>query len=481
PNARALVRGSRDDTETGSDAMRAMGFAVEDSKSEALARKARDPVALAAIALLAAARHEDDPFANPIVQALSAKAAHHPAIPLVAIHFWMEVIDGGNTFDKSVRFRGMGRIWEVIGSSAQLDAHIVGDVAGSAAFHQELREMVRPVLLRFAARDDLSADEKAGLASQLARYYGLVDEPERLMSSGGKDAPGYSIVGIRASIAMARLRSGYDAQSARLVIADVLADTSAPSVFTDFDNESHLGALEKGSAKNELRQLAAAYLNAAAAAGDRAGPWYAGASDCYLRAGDREKAIETAGAGLKYVPAAVRTAVTVKSADSSPQALAKQAQGRGTEPVVALYRAGAIREALEFGYLSGKDRYLNAARAGEPADPQWVLDDEWPLYIEVMVFDAVLANDKAQQQRIFEAMMKPCTSLDSKSCTDETRQRLAHLAGALGKRTAVRELLSAEARQLDTQPRGDAAFWAVSLAAQWAHALELLDAAATTQ
>ena len=67
---------------------------------------------------------------------------------------------------------------------------------------------------------------------------------------------------------------------------------------------------------------------------------------------------------------------------TNPTALAIAAQGSGTSPVVALYRTGAIEEALKTRYLTGKDRYLNADRAGEKKDPQWVIDDNWTLYLD---------------------------------------------------------------------------------------------------
>ena len=45
--------------------------------------------------------------------------------------------------------------------------------------------------------------------------------------------------------------------------------------------------------------------------------------------------------------------------------MAIAAGGVGTKPVIALYRTGAIDEALGTGYLIGIYRYLNAERAGE--------------------------------------------------------------------------------------------------------------------
>lgn len=447
-----------------------MGFEFPDDKAQTLAKQTRDP--LAAVALLAAARREDNPFIHPVVKTLSAKADNRPEIALVAVNLWLEIIKGGNTYNKQVHFPGMKKIWEVIAETPQLDADAVLDLAGSASFDEQTRALVLPLLRRQAARTNLSARQKATLASQFSRNYGLANEADQLMQAGGKYAQNYDILGLQAEIAIARLMVAYDPAAARVVVASMLADIDDWPILLDFENEVIPRALETSGAKSELRELAVAYLDRAVAAGAQSGPWFAAASDYYLRAGDRDLAIQTARAGLKYVPAAVGGNDTP---NATPQKLAARAQGEGTGPVIALYRAGAIQEALHFGYLAGKDRYANASRAGEPNDPQWVLDDGWELYISSMVVRPIINGDVATQRRVFDAIKRRCTPLDSTDCGSEMRLHLAHLAAALGDRTTMHEMFSFEARALDQiKERDTSAYFAVSRAANWAHALELL-------
>ena len=47
---------------------------------------------LAAMALLAAARHETDPFANPVYIGLAEQAKDDPRIPVLAMATWIELI-----------------------------------------------------------------------------------------------------------------------------------------------------------------------------------------------------------------------------------------------------------------------------------------------------------------------------------------------------------------------------------------------------
>jgi hypothetical protein len=244
--------------------------------------------------------------------------------------------------------------------------------------------------------------------------------------------------------------------------------------FAGFEDEKR-DALERGGARDELRELGAEYLRQAEAIDGKpeSANWYAMASDYYLRAGDRDRAREIARRGLPYAPELVRRFnETVGVANKSdPTAAAISAQGRGTLPVVALYRAGAIEEALKTRYLTGKDRYLNAERAGEKKDPQWVLDDDWPLWIGVMVRDASRSTDREFQQRAYDGLVRSCRK-PLADCFSETLREIAQVVAGMGDEPRMKEVLSAAARQLDAH--SFSGFSALYIAGPWAHCEEVL-------
>ena len=211
-------------------------------------------------------------------------------------------------------------------------------------------------------------------------------------------------------------------------------------------------ALEVAGARDELRELGAECLRQAQAADDDpvAADWYAAASDLYLRAGDRERARELARLGLPFVAGRLQRAMeSYSNVDkTNPTAMAIAAQGSGTSPVVALYRTGAIEEALKTRYLTGKDRYLNADRAGEKKDPQWVIDDNWTLYLNLMAREAARSDDRAFQQRAYDGLVRSCGK-PLADCFDETLRNIAEVAAGMGDETRMKEALAAAARQLD--------------------------------
>jgi hypothetical protein len=273
------------------------------------------------------------------------------------------------------------------------------------------------------------------------------------MRSGGEEAEDYNIHGLWSEIATVRLHTRYDANSARIVAEEVVArmEWGAHPRFRD----ELLDALERSGAHDELRELARIYTERAAEVSDDSGAWLASASDCYLRANDRGAAVATARKGLGY-----------KSGN----------QDRAAAPVVALYRAGAIAEALATGRLSGGDRYSYAERAGVTPDPQWVLDDPNPLDVWSMVSGAI-PSDPATMRRVFDAIEKECRPLTNRKCIEDHRMHLAHLAAALGDRKTLQTVFANEVREVENIRDGRAvrAFFAIRLAGQWAHARELLD------
>ena len=146
-------------------------------------------------------------------------------------------------------------------------------------------------------------------------------------------------------------------------------------------------------------------------------------------------------------------------------------QGNGALPVVALYGTGAIEEALKTRFLSGKDRYVDAERAGETKDPQWVLDDNSTLYIGVMAREAAASNDRNFQQRAYDGLVSDCGK-PLAECFDETLREIAQVAAGMGDEPRMKEALAAAARQLDKHGAGG--FHALYIAGPWAHCEELL-------
>jgi len=290
------------------------------------------------------------------------------------------------------------------------------------------------------------------LASVFARSYELADDAERLMRSGGEAADNYSIHGLWSEIATVRLRTRYDARSAQIV-AEEVRDQMKWGAYSTFQNEL-LDVLERSGAHDELRELARIYVERAAETSEDAGAWFAVASDCYLRANDREAAVATARKGLGY---------------ASPNPT------RAAAPVIALYRAGAVAEALATDRLSGGDRYRHASRAGVAPDPQWVLDAPNPLDVWSMV-ERPIPNDPATMHRVFDAIEKRCRPLTNRNCSEELRMHLAHLAAALGDRKTMQTVFENEVREVENIRDGRAvrASFAIRLAAHWAHARELL-------
>ena len=466
-----LVRVVKDEIASEIALLQAMGVPIVKDPDRQTARAADSKMILAAVALLTAARHQANPFADPMVQSLTARASNHPLIPFIALLFWLDHLEEGNPSILRVDFAGLPEIWRRVKANREVAPEVVYELAMGAINHVRAREETQDLLRWYASRPNSSASRKAQIASVFARLFSLADEAERLMMSGGDSAPDYDIDDIHAEIATVRLMSRYDAKDARLVADEISDDFSRIEAALFMGEDPRRVALEKSGAKAELREIAAKHLRLAQA--DQgiadAGDLYASASDCYRRAGDRDKALETAREGLPGVEKAFRA----RAAEGSRQRQAAQAQGRGTAPVVALYRAGAIEEALKFGYLSGEDRFDNAELAGEPRNPQWILDDGWPLYISVMAQLTLVRGAPAWRRQVFDAMSKWCAA-QSSQCDEERVAELAALAASVGEEAQMKMHLGARAKKLETNAADPSA--AVDLAAHWAHALGYLKA-----
>jgi hypothetical protein len=446
-----------------------------DSSAAATLRKSPRKSVLAAMALVAAARHDTNPFGDPVFLKLAHQAENDPRIPALALGLWIEIVGmGGWPSDFWVTHAGLGSIWERALARKEEDLVLLVDMASTLAFLDELKPQVQPFFLWYTQRPNLTPYQRVGAASHLARSFDLPEQAAALMEGIGDDVKGYDVPGVRSAVATARLARGYHAESARTVVRELLDDLADyGGRFSSRDETTLLDALERSGAREELRVLGSDCLRRAAAVDGQplAADWYASASESFLRAGDRERAREAARRGLPHVPALVRQAVGYAKSNS-PSVMAIAAQGTGTRPVIALYRTGAIEEALKTGYLTGKDRYFNAERAGEKKDPQWVLDDGWPLYIGSMSREAAFSTNREFQQRAYDGLVRACGK-PLADCFYETLRQIAAVAAGMGDEARMREALAAATRQLD---KG----WfemALYVAGPWAHCEEVLRSA----
>jgi len=272
---------------------------LDSGAAEALRKSPRKSL-LAAMALVAAARHETDPFANPVYLKLAGQAKDDPRIPALALGMWIEVVGmSGSPPDFWVTHAGLPAIWDRAMARKEQDQLLLEDIAGTLAFLDELKPQAREFFLWYAKRPGLTPYQRVAAASRLARLFNLADDAASLMVGIGDTVEGYDVPGVRSSIAAARLEKGYDADAARIVMRAVFDSLGSSGLrfgaFSSFMSDER-DALEHGGALNELRELGAECLRHAEATEGKpeAAEWYAAASDFYLRAGDRERAREIA-------------------------------------------------------------------------------------------------------------------------------------------------------------------------------------------
>ncbi|MBC8025007.1 MAG: hypothetical protein H7Y89_03365, partial [Steroidobacteraceae bacterium] len=155
----------------------------------------------------------------------------------------------------------------------------------------------------------------------------------------------------------------------------------------------------------------------------------------------------------------------------APREMVLAAHGSGTAPVIALYRTGAIEEALNTGYLTGYNRYRHARRAGEKPDPQWVLDDKDATSIAFMADDVAHGGDGDIQRRAYDGLVVSCGK-PLTECSLETLQQIATIAAGMGDELSMKVALAAAARRLDATPNDE--FPALYIAGTWAHCEAIL-------
>ena len=452
-----------------------------DSLTDAVLRKTPRKSLLAAMALVSAARYNTNPFANPVYLKLARQAKDDPLIPALALGLWIDAVGYRSSPPRFLlTHAGLPAIWDRAVARREQDAILLEDIAHTLAYLEVLKPQAREFYDWYLQRPGLTAEQRVGPASALARFFAMPELAASLLEGVGDEVKSdYDIGGVRTSVAAALLAKGYDAGAAQLVMRTIFDEFNSRDIYSiSFDRFFYTGyrdALELGIARDELRELGAECMRRAEAADGKpeAADWYAGASDFYLRAGDRERAREMARLGLPFVPVFLRRYLeTDWDGDrNDPKAMATATRGAGTKPVIALYRTGAIDEALETGYLIGMYRYLHAERAGEKKNPQWAIDDTSAADTAVMAREAESSTDRQFQQRAYDGLVRSCRT-PLADCFNDTLLQIAQVAAGMGDEPRMKEALAAATRQLDKSKLLD--YWALDIAGTWAHCEEML-------
>jgi hypothetical protein len=371
------------------------------------------PVATAAIALAAAAQTHDDPFKHPVVAKLIVEARRDPTIPRMALDAWIQG-HGSDSGSENTRPRGLRAIWRRIIAEPQFETPRLMSLARGAYIYGYPDEGL--ALLRIGLqRADISGNELAHAAWWLALRYGLLEEGEHLLERARPTVSPERLESAENQMAQARLLKGYDATAAKRLLRDCVGKDWGCSKVGQHLDGSTWRALERAGAKAELRELGLHYLSEAHKPNlrdEHRGNMFAYASESFRRAGDVTAALSAAREGLPFVaPAVAQRARTFPPAQtiSEKRKAAIQANGFGTTPVIALYRAGARDEALSTGYLTGYHRYHHATVAGETPDPKWVFDDGGMFDVMVLTTQLVDSGNITDAERLYTILknMKP--------------------------------------------------------------------------
>lgn len=294
-----------------------------------------------------------------------------------------------------------------------------------------------------------TADERAGFASLVARLGRDWRAAEAWLASGGDRADGYDVDGIRREIDRARLHEGHDAAAAGRVVDALLAAEDIPLWFEDA-----VEALKAAGASEEMRRAAGGLAERGRRPDrpfeDRSGD-LGSASMLLEAAGDREAALDAAREGAALTPRAVAERISLFSnQDPKPTAVrAQMANGFGTLPVERLYRLGAREEALEVGYLAGRDRYLAELDAGRRPDPAWIVPPQ--IYNELRLLAPALQEREARTEA---AELLARLRLAPAVWAEAYEEELMMLAAIAGDVASVDAIFEAAVRNLDAEEAG---------------------------
>lgn len=256
-----------------------------------------------------------------------------------------------------------------------------------------------------------SPDQRAELASVIARTADDWETATLWMRSGGERARNYDIDGVWAEIAEARLYHGYDAASAARVAAWVLEQNELLPW-----PEKSLDALKAGKAQVELRSIAAALAvrgRSPERDPDARTDDFGMAAWALQAAGDIDAAIELAREGAKWSPAATRA-----HRGEPGQARSTWAGDFGTWPLRMLYQLGRKDEALASGLLFGVQRYQMELDMGGEPDPQWLIEDGDWRSVEMVTTRLVGDKNRSPAAKLLAALLADAASPEATDADD---------------------------------------------------------------
>jgi hypothetical protein len=432
------------------------------------------PTILAAIALAAAAQNTEHPFDDVVVRRLVGDSDRSviAGLALIILH----ELDDYGALSKIAARPGLAEIWSAASTMPPESSHRLWLVVSIAPSMPTLRDQGLALLQALLTQAGLPDETLAMAASVIADDYHLPNEAKQFMEKGGNRARGVLLPVIASQIAEARLRRGYDPDSARLVIEERVRDMRDKTMQPDMNPEP-LNVLEAAGARAELRALGDDFSREARAGGrdtQAIGRLFALASDSYRRAGAGDQALTAAREGLAFVAPAIRAelgedrwAEAMASADPARNAAAGAPYGYAAAPIAALCRAGASREAMAFGYTSGLERYRCAAQTGQAARLEWVIADG---NSEILASEFMSAGNVDGARQLYDLLSRepPDEHFESQ------RQSLLGLMAAISGQPdrAVEHFSQAEV--LVNQQEMLQEFWILQLAIDWGRAKAIL-------
>ncbi len=424
----------------------------------------RSRLLIVAVGLAAAAQRSADPLNDREWLGMAANLATDPNVVHAAAIIWDEV----NLMDWNrggVRPPGLNAILTRAVATPPSSNDVLLDVARSATRAKDLWPAIRQVLV------EQIGDPSRATPDQMVQAARILADPlddwrnaSVMLQGGGRLAENYDVADTEAVIAAARLRvDGYDANSARIIVREEL------KAAYEFFPEGRK-ALEKAQARNELIELAEAYLRKARSQRNDAlsvVEAFAMASEFYRRAGKNDAAIAAAREGMPKIAMALFD----KPGDpdfATRRTEAGKDNGSRTAPAIALYAAGAEEEAWRSGYLSGRDRFEMWRGSKDGFDAQWILDDtdKW--------FDPFIyatADDPAFAKKLYQALIRQGVYKEH-----EVLGLLAAFAGDEAQmreqfQTAYREALPKPGETMMQDLNG---WWLLQLAGKWKYAEAVL-------
>lgn len=318
-----------------------------------------------------------------------------------------------------------------------------------AADHLRRPDMVPALLHLPNPSGNWTPEARASFANVAIQVAGDWDLASAWMQSGGDHSSQHVVEGLWTEIARARLRQGYDQESARRVLQAFLVKDEL-STWVDEDLE----ALAAGGARDELRQAADALVargrDPERTLRSRIND-LGGAAWALEAAGDHDAAISAAREG---VPLTQKLRRHISGADAL-----KWVRSNGAWSIEMLYRLGQRSEALRTGYLGGLQQYQAELDMGGFADPRWLIkDDDW-WSIESATSMLLSRRDRAGALALLHSL-PPDETKSLQQRLDRAPQRLI-LAGLARDPAAFDRIWRNTLGALDeADPLGDETGWA---------------------